>query len=271
VEDGTRKLVGQVLAALLTTTGFVQSDAASGRLRVNDRTFELRHVYASTQPGFFDRNVEDVRVLLTDVPVSEVDRTNMSALTRMARAGMLHAVEVILNAKGDPITGALFLDGFNGMLSVSGMHRFEPASFEPKRIAGRMFTDAPRTFAGVTYQYDATFSAAIPRPPTAEETAAALASPPGRAAAAHLAAIRAGMDPFRETLTTGAVASFRGADADARFSEIRRETPPDSRVVALVTEGDDRASATVQGMRGDIVIEFTLLLRREAGVWKVHR
>ena len=87
MEDGTRKLVGQVLAALLTTTGFVQSNAASGRLRVNDRTFELRHVYASTQPGFFDRNVEDVRVLLTDVPVSEVDRTNMSALTRMARAG----------------------------------------------------------------------------------------------------------------------------------------------------------------------------------------
>ena len=274
MEDGQRKLVEQVVAAafiLSAASLLAQADTVSGGLNVNGRTFPLRHVYASAQPGFFDRQSEDIRVLLTDVPLPEDVRGEMFQLARMARQGQLHAVEVVLNAKGDPISGALFLQEFDGMASVSGMHRFQPEAMARNRVAGRMFAEGSRTFGGVTYHYEATFSAAIPRPPTTEETAAALASPAGLAAAAHLKAIRTGLEAFVATLTDRAAAGCRDAAAAERFAEVRAETPPDSRVVSLTGKDEDARVATVQGTRDGIIIEFSLKLRRHNGAWRIDR
>jgi hypothetical protein len=68
------------------------------------------------------------------------------------------------------------------MVSMAGMHRFEPQRFERGGIAGRLYVKGSHELHGVTFQYDATFEAAIPRPPSAEQQAAELASPPARAA-----------------------------------------------------------------------------------------
>jgi hypothetical protein len=66
---------------------------------------------------------------------------------------------------------------------------------------------------GVTWRYDVRFAASIPRPPTAEEQAAAIASPPAFAASQHIAAIRlAKLDGFLATPTAPAAADYRGAD-----------------------------------------------------------
>jgi len=272
VEDRKGKLVQQILAAvLLTSAALAQAGAASGTFTVNGERIALVHAYASAQKGFFDPKAEDIRILLTDVPLTEPYPGDAFQLARLARDGKLHAVEVIVNARGEPMTGALFLGAFNGMASVSGMHRFEPESIERTRIAGRLFTDAPRTFGSVTYQYDATFSASIPRPPTAEETAAALASPPAISAGAHLKAVRGGLEGFVATLTSEAARKFEGTGGAERFAEIRAETPVNSRVVALTNTGDDTRIATVQGTRGEIVVEFSLKLRRVGDSWKVER
>ena len=272
MEDWKGKLVQQVLAAIfLTGAALAQADAVAGTFTVNGERITLGHAYASVQKGFFDPKSEDIRILLTDVPLDEADRADAFRLARLARGGKLHAVEVILNASGEPMTGALFLRGFNGMASVSGMHRFEPQSVGRTRIAGRLFTDAPRTFGSVTYQYDATFSATIPRAPTADETAAALASQPGIAADAHVKAIRGGLEGFLATLTSEAAKAFQGSGGAGRFAEIQAQTPLDSRVVALTTTGEDTRTATVQGTRGAIVVEFSLKLRRIGESWKVER
>jgi hypothetical protein len=70
----------------------------------------------------------------------------------------------------------------------------------------------------VTYQYDARFTAPIPRPPTAEELAAALASPPALAATAHVAAIHRGqLAGFLATLAPSAAADYRRPDALAKL------------------------------------------------------
>jgi hypothetical protein len=238
---------------------------------VNGTSYPLNHVYVSTQRAFFDRTAEDIRLLFTDAALSAEERSDSFGPARMAREGKLHGIEVVLDARGEPLTGALFVNAFNGMASVSGMHRFEAGRMDADRISGRLYTEGSRTFAGVTYDYDVTFSAAIPRPSTADEIAASLASPPGLAAAAHLAAMRKGMDAFVSTLTADAAAAFRGPDANLRFAALLRETPVDSRVVSLVRDDESRATATVQGHRGDIVIEFTLRLRLEGGVWRVDR
>ena len=147
MENGQGKLVVQVAAAVLTlwaVAAQAQPGTATGTFTVNGRQIGLRHAYASVQPGAFDAKTEDVRLLLTDLPVTELARTDTFALARLARGGQLHGIEVVLDAKGEPMSGFLFLDSFNGMVSVSGVHQFERKAFERLLISGRMFTDGPR-------------------------------------------------------------------------------------------------------------------------------
>ena len=276
MEDGPRKLVKQVTAAIILLLGGIaaqtQPENATGAITVNGRQIALRYAYASVQPGFFDPQTEDVRVLLTDVPVAEPVRRDVFALSRLARSGQLHGIEVVLNATGEPMGGFLFLGAFDGMVSVSGVHRFQQKALERSLVSGRMFSDGPRTFSGVTWEYDLTFSAPIARPPTAEETAAALKSPAALAASAHLQAIQAGFDAFVATLTESAAASYRLPGGVDRFQEVRAETPADSRVVSLASGPDGTRVATVQALRRDgVVIEFFLKVRQEGTGWKVER
>jgi hypothetical protein len=72
------------------------------------------------------------------------------------------------------------------------------------------------------------------------------------------------------TLTAAAAGDYRGPDAATRLAQLRAETPPDSRVVDLRQTGET-AVATVQGHRDGIVLEFTLNLVRENGVWKIGK
>ena len=275
MEDRQGKLVLQGLAAaavLWAATAHAQPGTATGTMTVNGTPYALRHVYASTQQGFFDKTSEDVRVLLTDVPLDEKQRADIFAITRLARRGQLHGVEIVVDAKGSPMSGAIFVDAFNGMASVAGMHHFEIKAMERKLIAGRMFTEGPHTFDKVTWHYDATFSAPIPRAPTAAETAAALRSPAGVAAIAHVKAIRTGFEAFVATLTAPSAARYRAPGGLDLFKEIQAETPSDSRVVSL-TEGPDATHvATVQGKRRDgVIIESVVKVRLEGNGWKVER
>lgn len=243
MEGGQRALVLLLLAAGLAAGPSAalqaQSAAAAGTLTINGTDQRLTHVYVTTQPGFFDKTRDDIRVVFTTDGVSEKASADTGALVRIARAGEGQAVEVIVSADGEPMSGAIFSASFSGMVSVSGIHQFKAKRFEPRFLAGRMFMDGPRTFADVTFHYDVEFSSPIPRAPTTEEVAEALASPPGQAAAAYVATIRG------------------------------REIPADSKVVALVQPTPSRATATVQGSRDGIIIESFVELVLEGGTWKV--
>lgn len=275
MEDGPRALVKQVVAAIVllwAIDAHAQSENATGGLTVNGRQIALRYAYASVQPGFFDAKTEDIRVLLTDVPVVERTRGDVFALSRLARSGQLHGIEIVLNAKGEPMSGFLFLDAFDGMVSAAGMHEFEPKALERLLVAGRMFTSGPRTFSGVTWEYDVAFSTAIARAPTADEIAAALESPPALAASAHLEAVQTGLDAFLATVTEASAATYRAAGGMDRFEAVRAETPRDSRVVLLTSAADGSYVATVHSVRRDgVIVEFFLKVRQEATRWKVER
>ena len=275
MEDGEGKLVKQIVAAIVllwAAAAHAQPENATGAITAQGRRFALRYVYASVQPGFLDKKSEDIRVLLTDVPVDEKVRGDVFALSRLADSGKLHGVEVVVDAKGEPMSGFLFLDAFDSMVSAAGMHKFERKALERTLIAGRMFTQSPSTFSGITWEYDVTFSAGIVRPPTKEEIAAVLKSPPALAAAAHLNAIRTGFDAFVATLTNASATAFRTPGGQARYNEIRAETPAGSRIVMLTSGPDDTRIATVQSTRRDgVVLEDFPKLRQEGTAWKVER
>ncbi len=230
----------------------------------------MRYAYAAARPGFFDKATEDIRVLLSDVPLPDSARTDVFELIRLARDGKARVVEVLINAEGEPIAGGLFAPDFNGMVSIAGVHRFVGGTRERTRIAGRLQMESASSFVGVTFVYDATFSATIPRPPTEEELAAELASPPARAAEAYLAAIRQGdLVALASTVTAAAGSAFRAPDGAAGLATLRADFPPDSHVVRLIATGESRATATVEGHRNGIIIETTLQLVLEDGGWRV--
>ena len=84
MEGGQGKLVLQVaIAAAITlwsAAAQAQPGTAAGAFTVNGRHYELRYAYASVQPGAFDAAAEDVRVLLTDVPLPETLHADTTAL-----------------------------------------------------------------------------------------------------------------------------------------------------------------------------------------------
>jgi len=275
VEGGERELVLVALAIAALAARPVpqaagQEGTVTGTLTLNGTHSRILHVYAHAEPGIFDKSQEDVHVLLSDVPLSDADRADPFALIHLARDGKARIVEVIIDASGEPIGGALYARDFDGMVSIAGIHVFGRERFDRTGIAGRLSTREPSDFMQVRFEYEARFSAPIPRPPTAAETAEALASPPAHAATAYLAAIRGhDLASFRATLTRASTAAYQGADAAARLQQLLDDMPADSRVVALVRQTDGSVLATVEGHEDGVVIGHTLRLVLEGDAWKV--
>jgi hypothetical protein len=234
----------------------------------------ITHVYTTAQPGFFDKKSEDVHVLLSDVALSDEARGDVFALSKMARDDGAHIVEVVIDAQGSPIGGSLFAKAFDGMVSAAGMHKFTRERLEHGAVAGRLAVDEPHTFMGVTWLYDVRFSAPIPRPPTVEEQAAALASPAALAAGEYVAAVRrAKLDAFLTTLAPPATADFGGADGPEKLKQLSADMPADTKVVGLVPQTDRTVLVSVEGHRAEdgMAIGYTLKMVQIGGHWKVGK
>jgi hypothetical protein len=259
-------------AAALLASALGAQDRASGSLTLNRVTTPLGYAYASPAPGFFDKTTEDIRLLFSDVPLPEAQRKDVFALIELGRTGRANIVEVVLNAGGAPIAGAIYSKTFNGMLSLTGMHRFDRARFDQTMVSGRMYTRQSGEFNGVTYDYSVDFAATIPRPPTAAEIASAIASPPGAAVTRYLAAIRRGeLHAFLDTLTTAAASGYAGGAGTQRFAALRGEMPVDARVTRLEQVSPTMAKAVIEGNENGIVIEYEVLAELEEGAWKVAK
>jgi hypothetical protein len=265
------EVVALGLAALfLQAAG--REGTVTGTLTLNGATTPLSHVYASAQPGAFDKKTEDVRVLLSDVPLDDDTRADTFALIHLARDGKARIVEVVIDASGAPISGSIFAKPFDGMVSVTGMHKFTRERLERTAIAGSLAMDTTHEFMGVTFRYEAHFIAPIPRPPTAEERAAALRSPPARAAAEYVAAVRLGqLSGFLATLTASAAADYQKNDAAGRLRELHAGMPPDTHVTDLTPQVDGTVLVDLSGRRPSdgMMIGYTIRMVLENGSWKV--
>ena len=260
------------LALALPPQAAGREGTVTGELSLNGTPATISHVYASAQPGAFDKKAEDIRILFSDVPLSDDDRADFFALIHLGRDGKARILEVVVDKDGQVISGSIFAKEFDGQVSVTGMHHFERERFEHAAIAGRMYMQAPDEFMKVTFQYDLHFSAPIPRPMTAAERAVALASPPARAAAAYIAAVRRGdLAAVQAGMTADAATSFGGPDGAARLTDLRDDMPADVAVVALEPRTDGSILAKVEGHRDGIVIGYTFRMIETAAGWKVGK
>jgi hypothetical protein len=216
------------VAALLGAAASLaaQDNRASGALTINGGRTPLSFVYASARPGFFEKSKEDIRILLSDVALTSEERDDDFALIRRGRDNTAHIVEVVLDASGSPIAGALYAPVFSGMLSATGMHVFQRTTFDRDGVAGRLSTNPPREIGGVTWSYDADFAVKVSRRPTAEERAATAHSPAGDAAARYVIALLGGdLAALRQVLTVSAARTHAGSNGPSWLDRERREWP----------------------------------------------
>jgi hypothetical protein len=263
-------LVALALAAVPQAAG--REGTVTGVLSLNGAPVTMAHVYASAQPAFFDPRSEDIRLLFSDVPLSDDDRADVFALIHLGRGGTARILEIVLDTDAQVVSGAIYAREFDGQVSVTGMHSFERERFERSVVAGRMYVAAPHEFANVTFQYDLHFSAPIPRPMTAGELAAALASPPARAATAYISSVRRGdLAAVQADMSADAAAALRTAGGVARLAELRDDLPADAAVVELVPQTDGAVLARIEGRRDGIVVGSTVRMVETPEGWKVGK
>jgi undecaprenyl-diphosphatase len=169
-----------LLFAVIGTSGIrADSGTAQGKLTVGGQETPLTYVYARAEKGFFDPAQEDIRVILSDVSLDDEALNDEFARNQLAQDGKLHSVEVVFNAKKEPISGVIRHPAFSrtqGFVSVSGMHRFEPKTFDGRRVEGKLSTDRPNEFMNVSFEYAAVFQTPVWRRPALTPTRSPRAS-----------------------------------------------------------------------------------------------
>lgn len=165
-----------LLALTLSSPAVSAADpgTVTGRMVVNGKTYKLTHVYATAMPGRSDKKKVEIRVILSDVPISAEDLASAKNREALATDGKLHAMELLLgdDPMGHPGKIALYNDiydaAFNGSqqpMRLGGDDQFETKTDDGKTIAGRHSMPSPHNFRdmgnGVVFQDDVTFSAPV--------------------------------------------------------------------------------------------------------------
>ena len=158
---------GITTMSLMVTEGKAGSTPAAGNaegtLTVNGKTTSVTIAYARSVPGFADPNTPDIQVILSDVPLDEKALSDDFARIDMAKAGKLHAFEIIIDASGAPVSTAWRHDGFNGPMpsGLSSDDVFTKKTLDATMIEGSYKSGPNDEFFGNTYAFDVTFSAPI--------------------------------------------------------------------------------------------------------------
>jgi hypothetical protein len=137
---------------------------AQGNVIVDGKSVAIAQVYAYAEEGYADEKKLDVVVLLCDVPVPAAAIRNGLARGELVEAGKLTCVRQIINsdkiARDSEVRHVRF--GHRPPRGYTSEQVFDAKTLDAKTIAGRSYTTATqKSFEGVPYSYDITFSATI--------------------------------------------------------------------------------------------------------------
>jgi hypothetical protein len=159
--------LGLVGLIAMSSLAMAADGKAEGKLIVDGKSVNLAYAYAFAQPGFFDKQAEDIILLLTDVPLTGTALEDNFERINLTKQGKLYCVEVTIDAKKQPISVTVRHPSFKVSLSGGSTEdAFEATVFDGKNVGGRVFRKSPgKSFEDLEYTYDVTFSAAITRKP----------------------------------------------------------------------------------------------------------
>jgi hypothetical protein len=136
---------------------------AEGTLTVNGKITKIAFAFARSVPGFFDKNVNDIQVIVSDVPLDAKALADEFLRGRMAKEGKLHAFEITIDAAGTPVSTAWRHNGFKGPMpsGLSSDDVFTKKILDGKYVEGSYKSAVAEEFFGNTYAFDVTFRATV--------------------------------------------------------------------------------------------------------------
>jgi hypothetical protein len=161
---------GLLTTSLLATDGRADSapkagadGKAEGTLTVNGKITKVVFAYARSVPGFFDKNTNDIEVIVSDVPLDARALADQFVRAGMAKAGKLHAFEITIDASGTPVSTVWRHDGFKGPMpsGLSTADVFTKKVLDGKLVEGSYKSAADAEFFGNTYTFDVAFRATV--------------------------------------------------------------------------------------------------------------
>lgn len=126
-------------------------------------TYKLNNVRVQSTVDPFDKKKKEIRIVLSDLPVSDADMKDENAVVMLVQTGKLHAIELFLTSAGKPAWGKLLYKMQSRSIDEETF-TFERKTFDAKTVAGKItaekrdiFTNKPK------YTVTATFSAPVLR------------------------------------------------------------------------------------------------------------
>jgi hypothetical protein len=268
-----RAAAALALAAALSVAGEAEATgSATGTLTIAGRTVPLTHAFVMAQPASFGGPGQELRVILSDGPVSATVARASFGLQTLARDGKLNAVEITVDAERKPISGGIYagaLAPFGGFVSISGVHKLVPELWDGKTASGQA-SMAPFTLKNVSFEYSARFSSPVWRQPPPLSGAAARNSEPGRAIVALIAAARKGDRTAVRNLLLPEVVKDLDGPSGAAVMELL-STMADKAVSEITVEivDADTAKGRVTKREGSSSESTGMTVKRVGGVWKI--
>jgi hypothetical protein len=131
---------------------------ANGQFTVNGKTVTLTSAVVKATADSFDSSKQGYTLVLSDVKGLPDKYGSLDKVT----AGTLHFIELTLGHDRSVYGAMLHHSGFkNHQVSSAGSIKLEVEKFGPDVLAGKVYTAAPRTLDGTTFQFTATFTALI--------------------------------------------------------------------------------------------------------------
>ena len=259
-----------MLAVLTVGNAFAQEVAvrktAHGTLEVAGKGSPLEYAYAVPQ-----RN-DELLVILSDQPLTDKELKDVFERIHRAEAGEIHTVEIILDAKKQPISVSVrhkeFMTRGGG---GSTEDRYEQTTSDKNTIAGRVYRNSPGEFDGVKFNYDATFTATIWKEPAPTYSgAAAKNSPQAKAALAFLKAGHTGdVAGVKKLIVASSVADLEGPMGKDIIDMMKLGPDPAKAKITRVDVKGESAEVTIEQGTKESMTTTTIKLTLENGQWKV--
>jgi hypothetical protein len=257
---------------LFAAVAVADEGVATGKLTLGGKTAALTHAYAVAQPDTFDKTKENVLILLSDVAVPNDSLWDDFPGLKLAGAGQLHAILVVLNADRSVKSASILHNAFPDTDSFYGLPqpKVELKTFDGKHVAGTLSSGKGVQLEKKNFDFSATFSAPILHRPAPTATGAAAAqTAPGKVVLAFLKALSAGDKArMRKLMTAEYGKPLDGPQGQNIVNSWKaNRNVPITEISAVEIHGQTASVVMVDKANPENPPKFTLAL--EGGEWKI--
>jgi hypothetical protein len=273
--------LGILVTIMVAAAGYGSDEGtANGTMTVGGKKTTLKYAVARNTPNHLEEGKTDIRVLLSNIPVTVEEFADIGKMLELSDSGKLTGIEVEITPDKKIISGQLYSPEFHlqgNQFSAVGMHEFKPTTFTKTALAGKLSTSHPSNFNKVSFSYSATFNAAVKAPKAAAPVKLKGTPLPadggdlGKTYLAFTKSIAAGdMKAVRNGVSAERAAQMNTPDFKEMFPLIQAMQPKNIKVTGGAVDGDT-ATLTATGNQDGDKATGTISMVREGGNWKVSK